>query len=160
MRVFNKKFSMLLITIFFGFLFFLLIWNFKNFDANPKKENDLCFDNENKVCIRIEIARTPEDKALGLMHRRNLSENEGMLFIYDEEGYHAFWMKNMNFPLDIIWLDEDKKIVYISEEVSPCKSDPCPLYSPPQNVKVKYVLEVNANFSKENNLSVGKKVAF
>ena len=64
----------------------------------------------------------------------------------------------MNFPLDIIWIGKDKGIVYILENVPPCKADPCPTYTP--QGKAHYVLEVNANFSKKHQIEVGEKAEF
>ncbi len=138
---------------------FLLFFVFLIFLGNNKTTKDkvsVCFDGKN--CISAEIAKTDEEKSLGLMHREKLESGEGMLFPYESEEIRAFWMKNMKIPLDIIWLDKDKKIVYIHENVQSCKTDSCPMYSPDEEAM--YVLEVNANFSKEQNIQVGDKVNF
>src|SRR3989344_3005166 len=72
------------------------------------KANELCF--ENGKCISIEYAITPEERAGGLMYREVLPENAGMLFVFPEETKQGFWMKNVKFPLDFVWIDKEKKI--------------------------------------------------
>lgn len=147
----RKGFLVISIIFIFLLLFVFLINNEKIKDKIP-----VCFSSE--ICISAEIAKTDEEKSLGLMHRESLEKTKGMLFPYESEEIRAFWMKNMNFPIDIIWLDKDKKIVYIHENVQQCAAEPCQLYAPDKNAM--YVLEVNANFSRDNNLSIGKEVTF
>jgi len=91
------------------------------------------------------------------MDRENLPAGTGMLFVFAQEGYHDFWMKNMRFPLDIIWIDKDKEITGIIENAAPCDKD-CRSFG--VNEKTKYVLEVNAGFVRENNISVGQILTF
>ncbi|HEX55521.1 MAG: hypothetical protein DRO90_01405 [Candidatus Altiarchaeales archaeon] len=119
-------------------------------------EEEVCF--ENQKCIVAEVVSTPEEMARGLMYRKRLEENRGMLFIFKEEGRYGFWMKNMNFPLDIIWISRNKTVAHIEVNLPPCKSDSCPIYVPDK--KALYVLEVNANFSIRNNISIGSTVLF
>ena len=71
-----------------------------------------------------------------------------MLFIFEKPGVYGFWMKNMVIPVDIIFIDENKKVVHIEERVQPCENDPCKIYRPKSPVK--YVLEVKAGFIREN----------
>ena len=112
----------------------------------------LCFQNS---CYNVDVVRTPEEREHGLMSRDRLASGQGMLFIFDESGDYAFWMKNMTFSIDILWLDEAKSIVHIEENVPPCKADPCSLYSP--GVEAKYVLEIPAGDSRRRNLVKGQK---
>lgn len=98
----------------------------------------VCFG---RNCFNVEIADTAEERARGLMFRNNLGEDRGMLFIFESEGVYPFWMKNTLIPLDIIWMDSEKKIVYISRNTTPCETEVCPSYNP--NKKSKYVLEIN-----------------
>ncbi|MEM2918718.1 MAG: DUF192 domain-containing protein [Candidatus Altiarchaeota archaeon] len=139
------------------FIFFLILALF----LLPKKENSnnervqICFDN---TCIYAEVAMTDEKKRVGLMYRENLDSESGMLFPYKNEVIPAFWMKNMNFPIDIIWIDKHKRIFYIHQNVQPCRAEICEVYTPEKPIM--YVLEVNANFSYENNLTIGKEVKF
>ena len=76
-----------------------------------------------KIKIKVEIADTPEKRAEGLMFRDHLNENSGMFFVFDEESSHSFWMKNTLIPLDIIWINADKKVVYIKHKAQPCNEE-------------------------------------
>lgn len=106
---------------------------------------------ENHI-IEIEVAQTQEKKNQGLMFRESLQENQGMLFIWEDEKERSFWMKNTLIPLDMIFLNRDGIIVNI-EEANPCKEDRCPNYL--SKYPSKYVLEVNKGWSKENNIKIG-----
>lgn len=103
--------------------------------------------------IKIDIARTNAEKEQGLSGRVSLAEDSGMLFVFDKSGKYSFWMKDMNFPIDMIWLDQDLKVVYIQENATP-ESYP-ESFGPNENAN--YVLEVVAGFSEKNNLKVGDK---
>ncbi len=107
-------------------------------------------------CIRLEIVSTPEAMQRGLMFRETLDEDTGMLFPYAQPGYPAIWMKNMRFPLDLLWLDARGKIVWVQENVPPCTAEPCAIYAP--QAAATYVLEVNAGFVGENGLETGKEL--
>jgi uncharacterized membrane protein (UPF0127 family) len=102
----------------------------------------------NQVCIRdrcfeVELAVTPEERAQGLMGRNKLDADKGMLFIFEEEGNHSFWMKDTMIPLDIIWINSGMEIVFISGYTQPCELlKSCPSVTPPE--KARYVLEVGA----------------
>jgi uncharacterized membrane protein (UPF0127 family) len=80
--------------------------------------------------FEVEIARSVQEKATGLMFRDALPSNEGMFFLYDEDEMHAIWMKNCKVPLDVIWVDGAGKIVEIAEKVPPCPlaAANCPQY--------------------------------
>jgi len=105
--------------------------------------------------VSTEIADSPEERMLGLMHRETLDQNSGMIFIFDDENFRNFWMKNTLIPLDIIYIDSNGVIVDIVNAV-PCEADPCPVY--PSSAPAKYVLEVNAGYTSERGVSVGDKV--
>ena len=105
---------------------------------NPAKLAEITIGEQ---VFQAEIADTNESRQRGLMFREKLKENTGMIFIFDYEGKHSFWMKNTLIPLDLIWISTDKKVVYI-QTLQPCKSDPCPSYKP--EIDSKYVLEVDA----------------
>ncbi len=116
-----------------------------------------CSDNKSMVCfsekcINVEIADSPELREKGLMFRDKLGDNEGMIFVFDDEGVYPFWMKNTLIPLDIMWVDQEFKIVHIENAV-PCTTDNCELYEPDDAAK--YVVEVNAGFAQENFVNVG-----
>lgn len=103
--------------------------------------------------IKVEIVKTEEERALGLMFRYSLPEDRGMLFIFEKEDYQRFWMKNCFFPLDLIFMDRKGKIVDIKENFEPCKEEPCPTYTSKE--KSIYVLEVQGGFCKKNNIKTG-----
>ena len=119
------------------------------------------FSLKNKIKIagkilKVDLASTPETQEQGLSGRSGLEEDSGMLFIFDNPGKYAFWMKDMNFTIDMIWIGEDLSVIYIKENATP-ESYPGTFVS---NKDAKYVLEVNALFSKKNNLKVGDKMEF
>lgn len=106
----------------------------------------------------MEIAKTTKEIKSGLMHRESLDSDKGMLFVYEEEKPHSFWMKNTLIPLDIIWLNKNKNIVHINKNTQPCYKDPCPSLYPNQNAS--YVIEINASISDKLRLKVGDIVRF
>jgi len=103
--------------------------------------------------IQAEIADTAAKRAKGLMFRQELAEEQGMLFVFEQEQEVSFWMKNTLIPLDLIFLDKDLKIVDIKQDFQPCKTDSCLVYSSKQPAK--YVLEVNSGFIKANDIKIG-----
>lgn len=106
--------------------------------------------------LEVELAVTDEDKKQGLSERRDISFSEGMLFVYDKSGYPTIWMKDMNFPIDIIWLSKEKEVVDFKTEVSP---ETYPDSFSPKKPAI-YVLETKAGFIKKHNIKVGDKVYF
>ena len=134
---------------------FLLIFQ-ANCAKNIENSNPIFIDNgKDFIKINVEVADDNNERGKGLMFREKLNENDGMLFVFDDESYLAFWMKNTLIPLDIIFIDENYGIVDIKNAV-PCKEDPCALY---KSLKpAKYVLEVNTNFTAKNKIKVGDKV--
>ena len=138
-----------------SFIFFLLflVSCAKNISEDYKQ---ISIDNGNKtIKLNVEIADDNYKREKGLMFRENLDENAGMLFIFGNEAYETFWMKNTLIPLDIIFIDKYFKIANIEHAV-PCKQDPCALYH--SSKPVKYVLEVNAGFAMKNNIEVSNKI--
>lgn len=129
---------------------FVLVMALALFLPKQGEYSKVCFGNN---CFEVETARTQEERARGLMFRENLSENRGMLFVFEEEGIHPFWMKNTLIPLDIIWIDSNKKIVYISRDTQPCKTEFCQSYNP--NKAAKYVLEINGGLADKLNIKEG-----
>lgn len=91
--------------------------------------------------IVVEVVDTAELQQLGLSGRQDLGDNSGMLFVFDDSSIErCFWMKDMNFAIDMVWLDSDKKVVHIENDVAPetYPNSFCP------DQPAKYVLEVNA----------------
>ena len=112
----------------------------------------------NGFAVAVEIANTPELRAQGLMYRDHLKPASGMLFFFNENGVYDFWMKNTIIPLDMIWIDEGRKVVHIKSEVPPCRADPCPSYDPA--VEARYVLEVAGGEAAKRGFRVGDVVRF
>ena len=106
------------------------------------------------VDIAITIADTEQSREQGLSDTTSLPTNSGMLFVFDTASKYGFWMKDMKYNLDIVWLDENLKIVDITTDVS-ANSYP-KIFYPSQPVR--YVLEVNGKFSTAHDLKVGQIV--
>jgi uncharacterized membrane protein (UPF0127 family) len=98
-------------------------------------------------CFYVELALTPQEQARGLMYRESLDRDSGMLFVLEGEGIYPFWMKNALIPLDIIWIDGNMTVVFISRDAQPCGPLYCPSINP--GVPARYVLEINGGLSDE-----------
>jgi len=129
---------------------------FYNYEPEKGLPSQACFNND--LCIDLELAMTADEKQTGLMFRESLEENAGMLFIYEGKSLKKFWMKNTLIPLDIIWFDENNRIIYIEHNTKPCKVDPCEIYGP--EFGSKNILEVNSGFTEENNININDFVYF
>jgi len=109
--------------------------------------------------LQADVALTTDEQTKGLSIKDTLHSNEGMLFPYESPRMLSFWMKDMKFPIDILWLDADKKVVHIEENLQPCSPLlPCPSYAP--DVQAQYVLETVAGFSSANGITEGTPVEF
>ena len=111
----------------------------------------------NDVLVHLEIADTPEERGQGLMFREELCDSCGMLFVFEEEEKHSFWMKDTLLPLDMIFLDEDGVVVDVIS-ADPCAEEPCVVYTPRATALT--VLEVNQGFVDTYGISVGDHVTF
>ena len=111
----------------------------------------------NNKLLYVEIADDLPKQINGLSYRKNLGDNNGMIFIFKDTQVRTFWMKNMLFPLDIIWIN-DNTIVKIDKNLPPEGSNPFATYS--SSVPVNYVLEVNAGFADKYNIKTGNSVKF
>ncbi len=137
------------------FLIFIVGLIIYPYFKKEKKEPQVCFKSH---CFSVELALTPEEKSRGLMYRKSLDKNKGMLFVYEREGEYSFWMKNVLISLDIIWLNKDKKVVYVAENCQPCLELPCP--SIKSDKAAKYVLEISGGLASEMGLSIGGELEF
>jgi len=160
----NKNRTIILTLVSLCIVIFLLfpIITYKNGDSNivliePNvKIGDMAFN--------VTVADTVDERMKGLSGRKELSIHEGLLFVFDKPGIYPFWMKDMNFPIDIIWIglkpggligaEEDFRVVYIKENASP-KSYP-ETFTP--NTPALYVLEVNAGTASDKKIKIGDKV--
>lgn len=150
----NKKILIIIFLVFLlGVLFFLKKIHRSELDTYSPEIKTIKI---NGIELKVDLAITEEEKTIGLSDRDSLNEHEGMLFVFDIAGNYSFWMKDMNFPIDIIWIGEDFTIVHIEREVLP-ESYPSSFSS---NTLSKYVLETVAGFSEKNNLKIGDKIEF
>ncbi len=135
-------------------LFTQNVENFKKAASRPRALKTITIEDKE---IKVEVADTEIFRNKGLGEKESLGENEGMLFVFEKENITpSFWMKDMKFAIDIIWID-DEKIVQIDEDVQPPEpktpSSALKMYSP--NQPVDYVLEVNAGYVNSNGVEIG-----
>ena len=104
----------------------------------------------------VEVVDTEEKRTLGLSGRESLLPEYGMLFVFEEPGHYSFWMKDMNFPIDIVWIDEHRRIIFIIEHVAP-ETYP-EVYVSKQ--KALYVLELAEGVVEVSGMEVGDELIF
>ena len=138
-------------------IFFFVILFLSGCTVQEEGKDSLTVITQNgDVRVYVEVADTVEERQEGLMYREKLAKNSGMLFIFENERILSFWMKNTQIPLDMIFISANGTITEIKHYVQPCLTDPCPTY--PSEYPNKYVLEVNAGFSEENDIQVGDRL--
>jgi hypothetical protein len=154
--------SIFFIIIFFVIGFLLVsnsqtsnVWK-KGNESNYFKTSDIKYVKIAGVKLKVELALTSEAQEKGLSDRNKIEENEGMLFVFEKPSINNFWMKDMKFPIDIIWINKDKKVIYIEKNINP---NTYPQAFGP-NKESQYVLEINALFSEKNNLKENDSVVF
>ena len=107
------------------------------------------------MTFQVEVAATPNARELGLQYRRELASNRGMLFVFPEQRENAFWMKNTPIPLDMLFIDRQRKIVGIVYDAVPFSLDSRSVPGASQ-----YVLEINGGLSRRYGLAIGDVVRF
>jgi len=107
------------------------------------------------VPVTVEVVDTPERRSLGLMYRKDLAPEAGMLFVFDAPDHLTFWMKNTVLPLDMIFITDDKRILGIVEDAVPFTTT-----SRAVDGLSRYVLEVNAGFSEKHGVKAGDQTTF
>jgi hypothetical protein len=117
-----------------------------------KKDGELTFQKDQEK-LTIEIADNEAEITQGLMYRRTMPDSCGMVFVFADSQPRTFWMKNTYLPLDILFLDETKKIVTIQANRTPFSVEQIPSFE-----KAKYVLEVNAGYCKRKGIEKGDGV--
>ncbi len=105
--------------------------------------------------VTVELARTDAERARGLMFRKSLAPDAGMLFLFDESQEHSFWMQNTLIPLDMIFIADDGRIVGIVERAEPLTTTPRTVGAPSR-----YVLEVNGGWAAAHGVARGDRVRF
>lgn len=141
------------------FIFCLIGFGIAFFAANTlllKKQKLAEINGAVNLNINLTIAKTQAEKIKGLSGKETLQENEGMLFVYEKEGNYGIWMKDMNFALDIIWMDANFNIVDITENARP-ESFPEIFYP---RAGAQYVLEVNSGFAKKHHIKKDDRLLF
>jgi len=103
--------------------------------------------------VRVELARSPAELERGLMWRKELPADQGMLFVFKESSEHAFWMKNTLIPLDLIFIGEDLRVLGVVADALPLTTDARTI-----GVPSRYVLEVNAGYSAAHGVARGDLV--
>ena len=131
------------------FFFFRAQQKIQNKQPKIIQEPQFCY---NWNCINLEIAKTPQERELGLMFRENLEENKWMLFIFDKPWKHGMRMRNTLIPLDIVRLTTGYKVTDIIQ-ATPCEEENCPIYKP-ENENL-WTIEVNSWITKKLELNTG-----
>ena len=138
------------------FKFIYLIFNFFliSFYTFSNEKIDVSIYNKN-ITFNVEVAKTIEERRIGLMYRKKLLNNEGMLFIFPREKIIQLWMKNTYIPLDVIFISENKVIVDIKKNMEKLSETIVK-----SKVKSKYALEFNAGLINKLNIEIGDKILF
>jgi uncharacterized protein len=114
------------------------------------------------LVVHAELARTPQERVAGLGNRDSLAKDAGMLFVFPSAQQPTFWMKDMRFPLDFVWISAEKRVVQVTENVPPPASgtpdSALQIYAPAGPVQ--FVLEVNAGAVARGGVQVGDIVSF
>lgn len=151
---------LLVIATFLASVYLFLIKDTASFPVNLEPQvgsysNCLKTEASADCVLNLEVVESSPALEMGLSGRESLDENSGMLFVLNENTVQCFWMKDMKFSLDFVWLSSDKEIVAITKNVSPntypetyCQE------------KVGFVLEINANQSEKLQFSVGQRLIF
>ena len=106
--------------------------------------------------FQMSLADSDKERERGLSETSELKPNRGMLFVFEENGFWGIWMKDMRYPIDILWLNERKEVVYIEENIAP---DTYPRVFAPR-VPARYVIELRAGSVHEHGISEGDKATF
>lgn len=148
MSVFRNWF-LVLVGLFVGVV---VLWNITEWLRNDKG----CLVVSGQCVASLEVVDDDKSRALGLSGRESLTSDSGMLFVFDSPDYQCFWMKDMKFPLDIVWLNSDKQVVYLQENVSP---DSYPHNFCSDDLS-QYVIELNAGQAREFGITLGQTLEF
>ena len=151
-----KKFNLSLFILFFVLALITAVLVSYKFFISPTTSG-LPTITVGSVQIEVELAQTEEQKQHGLSNRESLPKGQGMLFVYQNPKVPSFWMKDMNFPLDFVWIREGK-VVDLHKNIQPEDYQPPRTISP--EVPVTGVLEINAGQVDELGIQIGDQVQF
>jgi len=152
----SRKF---LIIIFLFVVVLLVTINYLRNTGKPVPNQNQPFVKIGDTHISVEVMRSAEQKAKGLSGRTSLAENAGMLFVFSPKQKVSFWMIDMHFPIDIIWIADGKIIGIEKNAPAPEKGTPndkLPLYYSPSEID--HVLEVNSGFSEKHSIKTGDSI--
>ena len=110
------------------------------------------------ICVKVDVVSQLKDMQRGLQGAKSLAKNHGMLFVFDSDNFQPFWMKDMKFAIDMIWIDSQYRIVTIASSCPACVQEPCKIYVPSQ--KARYVLEVSSGFALRHHFKLGDVLTF
>jgi len=151
----NKNLLMIFVFLLILILIFIFLkYKTDIFDFN--KEKILKVIKINNIEIEVEVADTVEKRIKGLSKRESVEEKKGMLFVFKKPGYYPIWMRKMNFPLDIVWINENFEIIDINRDVSP-ETFPKHFRS---SIPCQYVLELKSGATDKYNIKVGDKIYY
>ncbi|MEK7162568.1 MAG: DUF192 domain-containing protein [Patescibacteria group bacterium] len=139
------------VILIFALSLFLLVAGFL---YNYPKGSETKFIKINEAEFLVQIADEAHEHKRGLSGRDSLGENEGMLFVFEKPDFYSFWMKDVKFPIDIVWIDGNLKVIGVEPELSP-QSFP-KTFAPPQPVR--YVLEIKSGAAGEKNIKIGDMI--
>lgn len=146
-----KLFWYAVLILVFGGVFFYMANNVFTAQLDSSR---IYYAYMNNAPLKVAIANTPETRSQGLSGLKSIPQNHGLLFVFPENEKYGIWMKGMLFDLDIIWLNEQMRVVFIKDQVRP---DTYPtIFYPPTNAR--YVLETNAGFVEEQGIQEGDKL--
>lgn len=150
----NRSIAIFLVVVLLiaGAIVFFSVQNGGLFGSGPQAKID-------NTTVNLKVADSQKERSIGLSETSSLGDNEGMIFLFEQKGYPSFWMKGMEFPIDIIFLNEEQ-VVTVHRDVKPPKDNEedktLPIYQPTRPAN--RVLEVPAGFAKEHNIDVGDTI--
>lgn len=152
-----RKKIIILTAICLSVLSYTLFINFKKDISNfPSQSMQVKYVSIGQKQFKTILADTPKAQIKGLGGRSSILPNEVMLFTFPSSGYHGIWMKDMEFPIDILWIDKGHRVVDMKEEVQPLTFPE--IFTP--NSSAMYVLEAESGFAKKNDVKIGDIVNF
>ncbi len=157
-------FSIILLFGVIGVFYYISKINVSSTKENYNKVLNISDEEGNvKSSFKIDLVDNPIKRELGLSYRKSMCVDCGMLFIFPKEDFYSFWMKDMNFDIDIIFIDSDKKVVNIFSDVKKAgynKNEPGKSEEISNTYSAMYVLELNAGKSSEKNIKIGDTISF
>lgn len=151
----KHKFTLaMIIIVVCGFALVMLLPHTTTGCGEQYKKDVVVTNISRTIDVAAQLATTEFDRELGLSNKKCIGADQAMLFVFDEPGFYGIWMKNMMFPIDIVWVSESKEIISIEKNVSP-ESFPR-IYTP--KAKSKYVIELQSGLVDKSRLRTGDRL--